>query len=215
MTNKEAIAVLNESKRQNEVMRDNPTTFWKSTDMESGIANAEKRINALDIAIGVLCKSQIGDPMTLEQLRGMDGQPVWVKVIGKTGIHCDGWCEAEIREKDPFAYVWWPGSEVEDIAKIEDYGKTWACYAYPQAHIDREAWEPCAKCVGCGNCYYFLYDDDEYPCNKCLKESTDKNQYPKFEPIGFCKHCGRPLTDEAVQRVMERLEELHEDNGCS
>ena len=83
------------------------------------------------------------------------------------------------------------------------------------AYIDREAWEPCAKCVGCGNCYYFLYDDDEYPCNKCLKESTDKNQYPKFEPIGFCKHCGRPLTDEAVQMVMERMEKLHEDNGCS
>lgn len=62
------------------------------------------------------------------------------KVIGKTGIHCDGWCEAEIREKDPFAYVWWPGSEVEDIAKIEDYGKTWACYAYPPAHIGRGIW---------------------------------------------------------------------------
>lgn len=79
-------------------------------------------------------------PLTLEQLREMDGQPVWAKVIGKTGIRCDGWCEVEIREKDPFAYVWWPGSEVEDIAKIEDYGKTWACYAYPPAHIDREAW---------------------------------------------------------------------------
>lgn len=86
-------------------------------------------------------------PLTLEQLRKMDGQPVWVKVIGKTGIRCDGWCEVEIREKDPFAYVWWPGSEVEDIAKIEDYGKTWACYAYPPAHIDREAWEPCGAYV--------------------------------------------------------------------
>lgn len=87
------------------------------------------------------------EPLTLEQLRKMDRQPVWVKVIGKTGIRCDGWCEVEIREKDPFAYVWWPGSEVEDIAKIEDYGKTWACYAYPPAHIDREAWEPCGAYV--------------------------------------------------------------------
>ena len=80
------------------------------------------------------------EPLTLEQLRVMGGKPVWVKVIGKTGIRCDGWCEVEIREKDPFAYVWWPGSEVEDIAKIEDYGKTWSCYAYPPARIDREAW---------------------------------------------------------------------------
>ena len=99
---------------------------------------AEDAISALSLP---------NEPLTLEQLRKMDGQPVWVKVIGKTGIRCDGWCEAENREKDPFAYAWWPGSEVEDIAKIEDYGKTWACYAYPPAHIDREAWEPCGAYV--------------------------------------------------------------------
>lgn len=28
--------------------------------------------------------------------------------------------------------------------------------------------------------------------------------------IGFCAVCGAPLTDEAVQMVMERLEALHE-----
>ena len=28
--------------------------------------------------------------------------------------------------------------------------------------------------------------------------------------INYCPECGRPLTDEAVQMVMERLEELHE-----
>lgn len=78
MTNKEAIVVLNESKRQNEVMRDNPTTFWKSTDMESGIANCEQRIKAMDIAIDVLRNQPTGEPLTLEQLREMDGQPVWV-----------------------------------------------------------------------------------------------------------------------------------------
>lgn len=144
-------------------------------------------------------------PLTLEQLRKMDWQPVWVKVIGKTGICCDGWCEVEIKEKDPFAFVWWPGSEVEDIAKIEDYGKTWACYAYQPAHIDREVWEPCAKCVGCGNCYYFLYDDDEYPCDKCSKGSTAKNPYPEFKPIGFCKHCGRPLTEKAWAELEKRM----------
>ena len=26
----------------------------------------------------------------------------------------------------------------------------------------------------------------------------------------FCPHCGAPMTDEAVEMVMERLEELHE-----
>lgn len=31
----------------------------------------------------------------------------------------------------------------------------------------------------------------------------------------FCEVCGAPMTDEAVEMVMERMEKLHEDNGCS
>lgn len=65
MTNEEAIAVLRESKRQNEVMRDNPTIFWKSVDMESGIANSKKRIKALDIAIGALRNQPTGSDQEL------------------------------------------------------------------------------------------------------------------------------------------------------
>ena len=37
----------------------------------------------------------------------------------------------------------------------------------------------------------------------------------KPQKIKFCPHCSRPLTDEAVEMVMERMEKLHEDNGCS
>ena len=46
-----------------------------------------------------------------------------------------------------------------------------------------------AKCSACGE---YLTASDEYPC------------------IGhFCPNCGAPMTDEAVQMVMERLEALH------
>ena len=31
----------------------------------------------------------------------------------------------------------------------------------------------------------------------------------------FCPSCGAPMTDDAVEMVMERMEKLHEDNGCS
>ena len=54
MTREEAIAVLAESKRQNEVMRDNPSTFWASHQMADGVKNAERRIAALDIALSAL-----------------------------------------------------------------------------------------------------------------------------------------------------------------
>lgn len=143
-----------------------------------------------------------GEPLTLEQLREMDGKPVWVKVIGKTGIRCDGWCEVEIREKDPFAYVGWPGSEVEDIAKIEDYGKTWACYAYPSAHIDREAWEPCEFCGKADFGEYGFEIGRSYVKIACALGSW---RFPTEEQFHFCPKCGRPLTEKAWAELEKRL----------
>ena len=54
MTREEAIAVLEESKRQNEIMRDNPTTFWASHQMADGVKNAKRRIAALELALTAL-----------------------------------------------------------------------------------------------------------------------------------------------------------------
>ena len=89
---------------------------------------------ALDMAIAAL--SPPNEPLTLEQLREMDGEPVWVKVFGPTDIRYDGWCEVEVRDKntsDEIAYVWWSGSEVEDMGRTEDYGKKWVVYRRPPA----------------------------------------------------------------------------------
>ena len=38
---------------------------------------------------------------------------------------------------------------------------------------------------------------------------------PQDYKHNFCPNCGAAQTDEAVQMVMERMEKLHEDNGCS
>lgn len=48
-----------------------------------------------------------------------------------------------------------------------------------------------ATCFACGN---WLVGSDEYDCSG-----------------HFCPACGRAMTDEAVQMVMERLEALHEN----
>ena len=42
--------------------------------------------------------------------------------------------------------------------------------------------------------------DDLY-CSKCGKQSPDNF-------LNFCGYCGAPMTDEAVQMVMERMEAL-------
>lgn len=54
MTREEAIATLEESKRQNKIMIDNPTTFWASYQMADGVKSAKRRIEALDVALSAL-----------------------------------------------------------------------------------------------------------------------------------------------------------------
>ena len=122
MTNKEAIATLEESKRQNKIMIDNPTTFWASHQMADGVKNAKRRIEALDYALSAL------RPVSREQV-----EKVW-------------------------------RGEWEDMR--ESYNDV------PKRR--------CSRCKG-----VFIGLDTP-----------------------FCEVCGAPMTDEAVDMVMERMEAL-------
>ena len=67
--------------------------------------------------------------LTLEQLREMDGEPVWIKRLKGLSVCDTGWavvdvCPNQIR-------VWWFGSEVEDEPSEKDYGETWLAYRRP------------------------------------------------------------------------------------
>lgn len=121
MTREEAIVVLEESKRQNEVMRDNPSTFWASYQMADGVKNSEKRIATLDLAIAALRGP------TREMVERMRGE--WIGI---------------------------PNMGVYDIA-----------------------------------------------CSKCGYSTGIR-----FWSSDFCPNCGAPLTDEAVEMMLERMEVL-------
>ena len=131
MTREEAIAVLEESKRQNEVMRDNPSTFWASNQMVDGIKNSKRRIAALDLALSAL------RPVSREQ--------------------------------------------VEQVWRGEWIWNTSGLYPKPV-------------------------------CSKCGEEPYRRSNHTSDLP-NYCPKCGRPMTDEAVQMVMERLEALKDGNG--
>ena len=47
----------------------------------------------------------------------------------------------------------------------------------------------------------------EFRCSECHKGIGNIKKYK------FCPHCGAPMTDDAVQMVMERLEALHESRN--
>ena len=127
MTREEAITVLEESKRQNEVMRDSPTTFWASHQMAEGVKNSEKRIAAIDVALDAL------RPVSREQVERMRSR--WITVVEVNG---------------------------------EQYSKCAAC----QMGLD-----------GLGDAYL------------------------------FCPHCGAPMTYEAAEMVIARLEALKDGKG--
>lgn len=143
------------------------------------------------------------EPLTLEQLREMDRQPVWVHVIDHTVFadkedDFDGWGMC----RKSWVRIW--DSKRADIVHIdydfEDYGKEWLAYAYPSAHIDREAWEPCDLCQSCGNCEHNM----GYECSREME--LGKKNCEKFEPASnFCWKCGRPLTEEAWAELEKRL----------
>ena len=84
--------------------------------------------------------TQPNEPLTLEEL-SLFNAPVWIKRIGDEDLSDDGWAIVEgprcltWHNRIPVSWeirVWWPGSEVEDFPKYENYGKTWLAYRRPK-----------------------------------------------------------------------------------
>ena len=166
----------------------------------------------------------LGEPLTLEQLRGMDGQPVWVKVIDHTVFadkedDFDGWGMC----RKSWVRIW--DRKRADIVHIdydfEDYENEWLAYAYPTAHIDREGWEkPCSVCGGKTTLYQHTNTTKLFmstfcnaatlvtecmacpPYADCCMKGISANSAFK---IKFCPECGRPLTEESRAEWEKRM----------
>ena len=127
MTREEAISVLEESKRQNEIMRDNPNTFFKVSDIVTGKKNAQKRIDALNMAISALRQqdhfrevTKKVEPLTLDELRRMEGQPVYI--VENT----EYW--AIVNSFDQAGVYLLSYGNPDDYGYFGFYGKTWLAY---------------------------------------------------------------------------------------
>lgn len=91
-----------------------------------------------------------------------------------------------------------------------------------------KVWNPCEVCNGKTTLYQYTNTTKLFmntfgkaatlvtECNACppyadccMKDISANSAFR----IKYCSECGRPLTDEAVQMVMERLEALYEHNA--
>lgn len=73
-----------------------------------------------------------------------------------------------------------------------------------------KVWPECDYCeIPCDNCKSAYKWDTHGLADECVvcRENGYKNYTPESQ---FCEFCGRPLTDEAVQMVMERWREALE-----
>lgn len=149
----------------------------------------EKEIVALQSLQQTCNNVATGDPLTLEQLREMDGKPVWVKVLDTRFKEENQWaiCNAEyqmVTLKDGFK-LFFCGYELN-----------WLAYAYNPAHIDWKEWEPCQRCISkCMTCAV----NETRKCTSCKSGS---NYLPLYN---FCPKCGRPLEDEAWDELEKRF----------
>ena len=123
-------------------------------------------------------------PLTLEQLREMDGQKVLLYRMKSTEPLEPGTVKQN-------------GDVLGDagmLAYHELYLETWVAFTYHPAHIDREAWTA-----------EWIYPENEFNlpmCSKCECNSKDAQYGHKNN---FCPKCGRAMTPEAWAELEKRL----------
>ena len=127
-------------------------------------------------------------PLTLEQLRRMDGQPVWIERIGSDSPDDREW--ALVFCKEEFCRT-----SRGNIALFALYGIGWIAYSYPPDRIDREAWEPCRMC-------------GQYEVLGFRGWRRQENMLKPPDGSGgcmYCPHCGRPRNEKAWAQLEQRL----------
>lgn len=140
-------------------------------------------------------------PLTLEQLRQLDGKPIWIDRLKRWGI-VDG--------EDESVHVKNYGTiDIETFGDdASDYENTLVAYPYKPMHIDRESWKPCEYCV-----------EKHDPCieNSCFRKNGHKcffhceksEKYYEYRKMisesMFCPKCGRPLTIDAWESFEKRI----------
>lgn len=148
----------------------------------------DETVDAILLAIR---NSSIGEPLTLEQLRemydntDMCGLP---SILEVTGVKCFGIVDR--RDDDGICGVFAANGS---WLKEKEYGKTWIAYAYPPAHIDREAWTAEWKDhyrsgikVGSG-----------FVCSSCDMWNGEQSD--------ICPYCGRAMSEHGFSKLEKRL----------
>lgn len=158
-------------------------------------------------------------PLTLEQLRKMDGKVVKIIIYDVEPLEMLALVEY-VEEADCIILTNNLGGRSEYYNDSEMQNDGVKAYPYPLPHIDREAWEPCEFCNGKESLYQYTNSTKLFintfgeartlvtECKSCppYADCSMKNVPARSAfIINFCPHCGRPLTEEAWAELERRL----------
>lgn len=129
------------------------------------------------------------EPLTLEQLRGMDGQPVFLPETN---------CWALVT-KDVFVMLL-TFPDGEKCSANDWYKQVGPVYAYLPAHIDQEAWTAEWK-------EYTGADAGFHYCSKCGQQAFNYEDGGEVVEVlsDFCPSCGRSTAPKGLAELEKRL----------
>ena len=207
MTREEAIKWMEETIQDAEGLLDKCSPALKEEVLEQN--------EVFKIAISALRSApQPGKPLTLDQLREMDGQPAYWPEDESWGI-------VSVDSAGKWAgKPFFKGRKQEVNFEYDIESRGMEVYAYPPAHIDRSKWEPCEFCNGKTVLYQYTNSTKLFvntfggaatlvtECNDCppyadccMKDISANSAFR----IKFCPECGRPLTEAAWAELERRL----------
>lgn len=158
---------------------------------EDGLSYCE----AIEKAIAALRNKPNGEPLTLEQLREMDGKPAYWP-------EDDSWGVISVSDVGIWANIpLFRGRKNGINFEYSTTSRKIKLYAYPPAHIDREAWEPCGACKD-GNVKINI---PEFHAMAICNQHMDHEAFTLTLQTRFCPVCGRPLTPEAWAELEKRV----------
>ena len=185
----EAIETLEEKRKYCKMF------YELSANPQEDYPSTAKFMDALELALTALrSMPEAGEPLSLEQLKAMHGQWVWI-VSPDADMTVSAW--AYVGENQVFTYWEYKPDKLVGrvVYNICDYGD-WLAYSYPPAHIDRSEWKPCVDCrIKCRTCVV----RGKEKCARCEK-------YSEYVPENnFCSNCGRPSTEAAWAELERRV----------
>ena len=151
-----------------------------------GPENWEEQLEIMETCLEAV-RGHGNQPLTLEQLRKMDGNPVRVEFEdGSGGL----WGVVHI---SVFEQIIFPNGLHCTIGHPY-YGKIYKAYAYHPANIDREVWTA-----------EWIYPESKWSLPRCSKCECNSKDAQYGHKDNFCPKCGRAMTPEAWAELEKRL----------